>query len=257
MSVRRKLLIALLLLPGVAVLAERAQGQQAYEFGIRFNPVSFRPLNFNRFSFQQTSFRGLNTQPIQFDRINFPALNSRTVRRVANRGNIPPQSVQPVFGVNDGRRRERLRIAVTGDRSAISSRKPREGSTIRHRLVLQSPASPTQAVAAGIRQGDLNRPLFSSAAQFADSRQPVNSYVRSRTSYYRCPFAVPVSTFPQLDPTSARREIVIRRLGNQASGRHGRGLSSGVRTARLPADRITGRSAARLRLGELTGQTLR
>jgi hypothetical protein len=254
MWMRRKLLIALLLLPGVAGLADRAQGQQAYEFGIRFNPVIFRPLNFNRFSFQQTSFRGLNTQPIQFERINFPALNSRTVRRIASRGNIPPQSVHPVFDVNDSQGRERLRIAVTGDRSAISSRKPREESAVRHRLVLQLPA---QAVAAGARPGDSNRPTFSSATQFADSRRPVNPYLRSRTSYFRRPFAVPVSIFPQVVPTSARREIVIRRLGNHTTGRLGRGLSSGVRTTRLPADGIAGRSVTRLRLRELTGRTLR
>ena len=97
MWVPRQLLIVLFILLGAAVFAERAQGQQAYEFGIRFNPVNFRPVSFNRFSFRQPSFRGLNTQPIQFDRINFPALNSRTVRRAASRGNIRPDSVSESY----------------------------------------------------------------------------------------------------------------------------------------------------------------
>lgn len=244
MWVPRQLLIVLFILLGAAVFAERAQGQQAYEFGIRFNPVNFRPVIFNRFSFRQPSFRGLNTQPIQFDRINFPALNSRTVRRAASRGNIRPESNQPDFDVNDGRRRERLQIISR--RLAVSSRNSREQGTIRQRLVLRSP---TQADEAGVRGGELNRPTYPIATRSPYSRQSVNSYARARSSYYRSPFAVAATTLSQAEPASARREIV--------SHRRGRKLSSGVRTARLSTDRIAVRSASRLRLGELSSRTLR
>lgn len=75
MRTNRLLLVAGLLLPTTAV------AQTPTEFGVRFQPQNFRPINFQGFSFPPPTFAPRFGSSLQFEPITFPSLTSASVRR--------------------------------------------------------------------------------------------------------------------------------------------------------------------------------
>ena len=173
MPPERKLLAGFMIAAGAVFAGSPAEAQQGYEFGIRFNPVNFRTVNFGGFSFQQASFRPVNNQPIQFNRITFPAFSSRIVRRNANRDRDERQnSGTPLLDAGSGRRTQQLRVAVKN--AALQT--PAE-PTERRRLILLSPSR--ASIASVQRGGD---PLFPQSPRLSYSSGTGRSAIlRSRS----------------------------------------------------------------------------
>ncbi len=185
--------------------ATPARAQQGYEFGIRFRPVQFKPLNFRGFSFPQQSIRPQGDQPIQFRTITFPALNSRTYRGRQNdasartptltpRVDLPLQvDTPPTYAIRTRR--------ATGLRGINRQWASRSSDFTRPDFLV---GTRTQPVERRLAQSSRERILGAPVPRLANNLAPPNN-PRRLASSSRPLFTEPIRTARRIPPPSGPR----------------------------------------------------
>lgn len=180
-----------------------ARAQQGYEFGIRFRPVQFQPLNFRGFSFPQQSFRPQLDQPIQFRTITFPALNSRTYRGRQNEASATPPTPRvdlplqfdtpPAYAIRTRR--------ATGRRGINRQWASRSSDFTRPDFLV---GTRTQPVERRLAQSSRERILGAPVPRLANNLAPPNN-PRRLASSSRPLFTEPIRTARRIPPPSGPR----------------------------------------------------
>ena len=230
---------SVLLASGLAGL-DKAQAQQGYEFGIRFQPINFGPTNFKRFSFPGYGFRPASAQPIQFNKISFPAFNSRAVRQDFEKSRDRGRLDQSI--AFQGRRDRIVRsgppLRVSQHRGpaipTLSNRRQPEGVA---RLGVPRPLPErTRRLARGKSDGGASSP----SSRFADFGQLGGPSSRVALAGIRRPFA-------DEDRATVARTRVASTVSPSTGSRARTAISVSPRTVRRPSISTDTRSASRLR----------
>jgi hypothetical protein len=238
----RRLLIAGVALAAVVVTLAETEAQQGYEFGLRFDPLQFRPQSFGGFSFPRQSFRLRVDQPIQFSRINFPAFNSRSFRGPGF-ADVPPQAAENRIHFRS--RENRQARVVPASNADLAS----QGSIPGERLLLQPVRTPPGQTPQIVRRSRQRRspqsPHSPRVSRFSTSTQS------ARTSHFRQPFAGRLAGRPN---RVGGRPL----LSNVRPGRRNPRIATNpARTARHRLAASDTRTTARLRLDPLSVSTIR
>ncbi len=243
----RVFIIGSVLLASGSLVVDKAQAQQGYEFGIRFQPINFRPTNFDRFSFSGYAFRPTSAQPIQFNRINFPAFNSRAVRQDFDRSRDRGRSNQSIvfWSGRDRTGRSDLRLRLSQHRGPASpTLSDRRRSESDSRLGVRHPL-PEQT--GRLARGESHRGAFFPASRIAGTGRLVGPSSRIALANVRRPFTAE----NRAGTATTRATGTIPRV---TSHRARTAVSASSRTSRRQSRSTDVRSASRLR-GDMFSST--